>query len=397
MSHNKKRIIPSANGPRRSRGVSIIEMMVSVALGLIVVAVMGGSYLSNKRTFQTSSQTSRIQENARFAMELILKDARMAGYVGCSQDMNNLLDETDPNYSPTLFDPQAAASGWEYLGTAPTDSYTVPDPWTPGSGSASDWQNGAAPAEPLDSNLLPFVMPGTDVLVIKRLEGPIVATPANNNNPNSNSLNLNQNSDVLQGTIALVTNCGGGDLFMNVSNDDATTMSKGAATGTSPGNKSGPSGKWRQKYVESDEIFLLSSNAYFIGQGVSGAPALFRLEFDRGISGLGNPIELIEGVENMQLLFGEDTDGDGVANGFVTAAVLSDPTQVVSIRVNMLFRSLEETQDVADSTIQFDLTNGLMIPGGVTPDDASMTLNPHDDRHIRYVASNTIKLRNRGL
>ncbi len=393
MKYRIKTKLPcGAMGPNRSRGVSVIELMVAVMLGLIVVAVMGGSYLSNKKTFMTSSQTSRIQENARFAMEYILKDARMAGFVGCSQNMNNLLNQGHSDYSPALFDPTAAASGWEYIGTAPSDSYTVPDPWTVGTGTASDWNSAG---EDMDPNLLALVMPGTDVLVIKRLEGPIVATPANNNNIKNNNLGLNQNSNVLQDTIVLVTNCQGGDLFQNVSNDNATTMSSGTRSGVGPGNDN--KGKWSQKWQETDEIYLMSSNAYFIGQGASGAPALFRLEFDRGVSGLGNPVELIEGVENLQVLFGDDTDGDGVANGFVTGDALPDPTRVVSIRVSMLFRSLEETQDVADTTIRFDLTNGLTIPNGATPDNASMTLDPHDDRHIRYATSNTIKLRNRGL
>jgi len=49
--------------------------------------------------------------------------------------------------------------------------------------------------------------------------------------------------------------------------------------------------------------------------------------------------ELVEGVENMQLLYGEDTDGDGAANRYRSAANIDDFRDVVSVKVGLLVRS----------------------------------------------------------
>jgi len=382
------------SGPKSNRGISIVETLIGLTLSLIIIAVMGGTYLSNKRTFRTTSQVARVQENARTSMEIMMTDLRMAGYMGCNSDMRNLLDTSDPGYSPELFDPTRAISGWEFNGTGPGESYTVTSQ-DPATASASDWasESGAA----LDGALDGLVVPGTDVIVVKRLNGPIVATPANNNNINNNNLGLNQNSNVAQDTIVLVTNCKGGDLFMNVSNDNATTMSKGGAGGHTPGNATGPAYKWRNKWQSTDEIYLLSSSAYFIGIGVNGIPSLFALSYDQGISGLGNPVELVEGVESMQVLSGEDLDADGIADRFLPLDEVTDATQVVAARITFMFRTIEETVETVDSTSRFDMTNGIAIQPSATPAAESTTVDPLDDQHIRYVTGSTIHLRNRVL
>ena len=382
------------SGPKANSGISIVETLIGLMLSLIIIAVMGGTYLSNKRTFRTTNQVARIQENARTSMEIMMTDLRMAGYMGCNSDMRNLLDTSDPGYSPELFDPTRAISGWEFTGTGPGESYTMTT-YDPATASASDWasESGAALNTALDG----LVVPGTDVIAVKRLEGPIVATPANNNNINNNNLGLNQTSNVAQDSIVLVTNCKGGDLFMNVSNSNATTMSKGGAGGHTPGNATGPANKWRNKWQSTDEIYLLSSSVYFIGIGANGNPALFTLPFDQGVSGLGAPLELVEGVENMQVLSGEDLDADKIADRFLPLDEVTDATQVVSARITFMFRTLEETVDVVDATSRFDMTNGIAIQPSASPTADSTTVDPLDDQHIRYVTGSTIHLRNRVL
>lgn len=58
---------------------------------------------------------------------------------------------------------------------------------------------------------------------------------------------------------------------------------------------------------------------------------------------------LIEGVDDLQVLFGEDTDGDGVANRIVPASTASlQLRRVVFVQVNLLVAS--ERDDVLDAT-----------------------------------------------
>ena len=65
-----------------SKGFSIVELMIAVVLGLIILAGVVSVYLSNSQSFRFNSQMSRVQENGRFAMNIIEDDVRQAAYGG---------------------------------------------------------------------------------------------------------------------------------------------------------------------------------------------------------------------------------------------------------------------------------------------------------------------------
>jgi len=70
---------------RRShqRGLTLVELMIAVLLGLLVVAAGMGLLLSNRKTYGTTTAVSRIQENQRVAFELLSADIRSAGDYPC--------------------------------------------------------------------------------------------------------------------------------------------------------------------------------------------------------------------------------------------------------------------------------------------------------------------------
>jgi len=72
--------------PSRNRGFSLVELMISVALGMIITAVVAQTYLGTKRTFRAQDNASRIQENARYAMHMLEHEIRMAGFPGVGQE-----------------------------------------------------------------------------------------------------------------------------------------------------------------------------------------------------------------------------------------------------------------------------------------------------------------------
>src|SRR5690606_20011221 len=77
-----------------------------------------------------------------------------------------------------------------------------------------------------------------------------------------------------------------------------------------------------------------------IGTGQSGHPALFVMNVD----GAGGAQELVEGIDNLELLFGVDTQGDGTPRAYRTADELgTDPDKwatVVSARVTLTVRPI---------------------------------------------------------
>jgi type IV pilus assembly protein PilW len=82
----------------------------------------------------------------------------------------------------------------------------------------------------------------------------------------------------------------------------------------------------------------------------------------RSVNG-GAAEELLEGVEDMQVFYGEDTDSDGVANRYVTADVINAPCasganpscwlRATSVRISLLVRTLDTNVTVAPQTYYF--------------------------------------------
>ncbi|WP_162615939.1 prepilin-type N-terminal cleavage/methylation domain-containing protein [Solilutibacter oculi] len=93
--------------PRRSfqAGFSLIELMISLVLGLLVIAAAGGIFLSNKRVYGSTEAINRIQENQRAAFEMLSRDLREAGSNPCTRfnaangPINLLSDRSAPEWA----------------------------------------------------------------------------------------------------------------------------------------------------------------------------------------------------------------------------------------------------------------------------------------------------------
>lgn len=87
---------------------------------------------------------------------------------------------------------------------------------------------------------------------------------------------------------------------------------------------------------------------------------------------------LIEGIEDMQILYGVDTDTDGTANYYVSANNVANMDQVISIRISLLAATLDDNLAAQPLTYTYN---------GVTTTAA--------DLRIRRVFNTTIAVRNR--
>lgn len=97
------------------RGLSLIELMVALVLGLIVTGSALTLVLTNRQTFAATENLSRVQENTRIAFELMNRELRAAGGNPCDSSVpvfNNLVD-MDANWWSNwgdLFGDEAAAT-----------------------------------------------------------------------------------------------------------------------------------------------------------------------------------------------------------------------------------------------------------------------------------------------
>jgi prepilin-type N-terminal cleavage/methylation domain-containing protein len=65
---------------RKQSGFSLAELMVAMVLGIILIGAVYNTYMAQTRSYNVQEQVAEMQQTARVAMDMILRDVRMAGY-----------------------------------------------------------------------------------------------------------------------------------------------------------------------------------------------------------------------------------------------------------------------------------------------------------------------------
>lgn len=322
----------------RQRGFSLVELMVAMTLGLLLMAGVLQTFLASKQTYSTNTALARVQESGRFAMEFLTNDIRNAGYKGeCLSSLKNLLNENGSGYSADYFDLDQGINGR--------------------TNKAPDWVKNRTAG---------------DVIHIKYAANIPGVTASGNTPANANTISLTAASGVAKDTIVIVSDYSGCDMFQNRNNANASSLSRGN-TG-SPGNKNPAKENFSQAYDSSMEILQLQSATYYIGNGVNNRPSLRRISFT---TGKGVDEELVEGVEDMQILYGIAGSNRQV-DSYVSAGSVSNWDNVVSVRVYLLVVGADTNVVAENQTIDF---NGTAV-----------TIQ---NRRLAQVFSTTIGIRNR--
>lgn len=358
-------MFPSNN---KQAGLTLVELMVALVLGLLLVAGVIQVFISNNQTSRVTEAHSRLQDNARFALEILSKDVRSAGYSGCRaiENMNVVTIAEDSNGNPL-----------------PTDFMNL----NTIIGGTDNWNLGVSAS-------LGTVVPGTDVITLQSGSGCGANLVGNISNSGSfevlspNLCNLSQND------IVMISDCEDAHIF-KISNNPKTDPgnSNGKQTVTHGSNHNissifcksydtghNPNGQCsstevKKLYGFDAELFRFTATTYFIRLGTNGDPALWRYNISSGVA-----TELVEGVENMQIVYGVDTNDDDTVDNYsnaqaVTAANTWD--KVISARISLLTQTLERNLTTADQNVAY---NGGTVTG---------------EGRIRRVFTTTIGIRNR--
>jgi type IV pilus assembly protein PilW len=358
----------------RLRGVTLVELLVSLVLGMLLTAGIIQVFAGNRTTYAFNESLSRIQENARFTLDHMAYNARMAGYSGCLAEVaihNNL----DP---PDTFRDDIANGilGYDANGTGVGETYaaTATDPapstnlgaWTPA----------------LPASLQNLVIPGSDVLIVRGIAGNAQALVS----PFTDSAKLFVSAphDFVEGEILVVSDCQKASIFQ-VTEANAVGFGVNLVHSNNntfvPGNTS-PTWGPEQDYGLGSEVSRLNTFAFYVGQGADGSPALFQLRLQRtGATSAGFAAEeLAAGIETLQVRYAVDTDDDGGINSWVSADAIGDWAAVLSVEITLLARAAEEYGTESDA---------------VTYNLGSTQFNPINDRRLREVFSTTVGVRNR--
>ncbi len=322
----------------RQQGFSLVELMVSMTLGLLLMGGVMQTFLASKQTYSANNALSRVQESGRFAMEFLTNDIRNAGYRGeCMAPLNDLLDESGKGYKTDYFDLEQPISG----------------------------KANASPS---------WVKKRTagDVIHVKYAANVPGVTASGNTAVDANAISLATESGIAKGAIVIVSDYSGCDMFQNRSDTNANALSRGNSG--VPGNKNPGKNNLSHAYDSTMEILTLQSATYYIGDGANNASSLRRISFSTGTE---NDEELVDGVQDMQVLYGIAGSNRQVES-YVSANEVSNWDNVVSVRVYLLLVSADANVVAENQVIDF---NGTAV-----------TIQ---NRRLAQVFSATIGIRNR--
>ena len=269
-------------------------------------------------------------------LEVIARDVRMADFWGCASDITNVVNNLDNSGAGFVDFAGGGIGGTEGASGAP-DTLIL-------RGGVSTGLNLEPPYGPQASA----------------------------------NIKVSAGNDIEQGDIIFISDCGQGDIFQvtNANPGGTGTIVHNTGGTTDPGNYNvanpGCPGAnahcLSQVYGADASIFNVQELTYNIGAGSEGQPALFR-----------NGAEYLDGVEDLQVLYGEDTDASSVANYFVPADQIADMNNVISIRFAMVTRSQNDN-----------------LTGGATQSYAVLgTDKTAPDQRLRQVYMTTVNIRNR--
>ena len=295
------------SGMRNDAGLSLIELMVALVIGSIMTLGIVEIFAASRTAAQTSEGLARVQENSRFAMDYLQRDIRMIGHFGCANDQSHkqqvgAFGLHTGAAAGTPMDFSLSVQGFEANGTGPGADLTLATPtagWTP-----------ALPAH--ISGLNP--LPGSDIIMLRflRASGAPVSNIAAAGGGTTISVapanwgNLTQEG-VATPDIFGVADCSYVDIFPGTGNATAGTATTSVAINRYTPHPSGQAALYRAEAV-----------AYYVANGAGQRPALWRTRWNA--AGAAQSEELVEGIENLQFIYGQDQSTNvNEPSGFVGA------------------------------------------------------------------------------
>ncbi|MGO4701185.1 PilW family protein [Dyella sp. 2RAB6] len=340
---------PSSISPlQRQRGVSLVELMIGVTIGLAMLAALGSLYVATSKARAEFNKTGEQVENGRYALESMVRDVEMAGFFG------------RPGLSASLQYnlPGACTTAQTSMGFDNTTSpITVPAAL---SGVAA---GGAKPT------CLSNMSTGTEALTVHYASGNVSATVS------GTEYYLQQSScssDTRQ-------------LIYDSKTANFTLLGKTCSSG-SPAEL--------RKYVVRTYYLSGCDNC---SSGGDSTPTLKVAEF---VNGSIQVSSLVAGIQDVHLSYGVDTDSNGSPDCYVDNPAIDNSAtctgssgyswtnatanwaNITAVRVTVLARNLDPTTGWND-TRTYDL-------GRATAD------GPYNDSYKRHVYSAVARLWNVG-
>jgi len=309
---------------KRQQGMSLVELMVAMLISLFLTAGLFTMFSMSSSNVTTTSQFNQLQENGRIALAILERDLSQLGFMG---DTTGMITAALTKVSSTAVTNDCVGAGLNNASFPNTQPAEFRYLW--------GYEQDVSPQS------LACISPKskTDVIQIKRLIGP----PA---------------------TAFITTRYYVASTTQNIEYFDGSAAAPGLAN----------SRNWEYQH-----------HVYFIRDD-GDIPVLRRRTLSIN-NGMNNEEQLVEGIENMRILYGVDSNADGTADSYmpvenVTSLTWDNEKRIVALRVFLLVRSSEKDRSyINDTTYQL----------------GDKKIGPLNDNYRRKVVSTTIVLENRIL
>lgn len=403
----------------RQQGFTLVELMIAMVLGLFLVGGVLSVFLSNSQTYRTNEALSRVQENGRFALEFLASDLRHAGFSSgrevCGGDVpfnpepHDVVETADPipllderqlrfaiNWNEETasqkekIDEVAATFNRRHPASAQTIVgyiYDKDNTWEPPLNAEIMALNPLASSDAI--RILSSRTTTNDNSFIIQTHAAGIIELAAGSDVSDLQDQLADNADPTLPSEALIfmaidNNCTVGAVFEVTTINEADSEGNATAPRVSLvtnanaiyGNRTTDLGRTfsNGRVVNVSSSARSTSTTYFVAPDPNtNEPTLFRQRNSN------NPEPIVDGVEQLHILYGERT---GNTINYVTADNVGQWRNVVSLRVSLLVRSLEDNVLTEQQAVVFP-----------PPPNAAVAVNTAD-RRLRQVFTTTIALRN---
>lgn len=245
-------------GRRKALGLSLIELMIAILIGLLVSAAAVSMFISNRQVYRAAESLGRIQENLRVSFELMAHDVREAGGNPCDASTGS---DAPPFYNLVT---DFASNWWSNLGAG---------------GGVVSYNDGA----------LGGTHAGSDAIEVLYSE-----------DSGARSLDTQASPSAAIALNAAAANLQNGQLVL-ACDFRQSALFAASLSGTSLTAPTGLLSTFRKNTIIAD----LKAQRWYVADNNNGGRSLFRrqLVISGGVPGVGAAEEIIDGVDNMQLQY----------------------------------------------------------------------------------------------
>lgn len=366
--------------PRQSaKGVSLVELMVAIAIGLVISLAVTILFSQVIFGFKRSDEGSRVLENGNFAIRILGEDLRMAGYMGLFDDPARV-ELAKAGMISTSADQNCGATNWALPYDATSRTVRYIEQLAPSAVAC-------IPSGGFDSN--------SNALIVRRASG-IEVLPANIAADNSLYVQSSHTGAIAFMGKDYTSQVKGADRHMRI-----CTYTPGAGACVDKDGcscpKTGANANKGSVALADGPINAYLAQVYYVrpcsrpagttcaatddnGQPI---PTLVRRQLSNTDPITFIEVPVAEGVERMAFSWGIDTNNDGAPDRYEATPDAATLSTAVTVRMSLLLRTRQMEQGEVDSGTTYTLADG-----------SSYACSGASCRYRRYMLTDTVQLKN---